>query len=334
MTSIRLRSSDPRDNSHPDEPHLSRLSDEMPPLVFIMGDHRSGTTVLYQSLLETGAFDYTSAYHIIAAAELLRNRLEGTEARAIAAINTDFERTMGGNRLLDGISASAQTPEEYGFMLQNAGVGDRITRRSLPYFRQFVAKLKFLSDGSRPLLLKNPWDFGNFVPVWEWFPSATLVFIHRDPMEIASSKLRALQSLIQRPSPYMAKLSRSYARLAERSWQFSALRWLLSSNWVTKRMIRRMVLQSQQYANYYFQHIATIPASQRVDLSYAGLCASPNETVQRILHTVGVTPTVNWNLAERIKPRKLELEPHVISLKPLFASRLSGYTDYLHTLRV
>jgi hypothetical protein len=293
-----------------------------------MGDHRSGTTLLYQSLISTGAFDFTSAYHIIAAAELLRNRIEGTEAAVKAGLSEEFERYVGSDRVIDGIPVSTETPEEYGFVLQNAGVGHQITARNLPYFRQFAAKMGFLGDGARPLLLKNPWDFGNFVPIWEWFPTAKFVFLHREPEAIISSKLRVVRTVLSGPNAYMAQLSRHYAQMVKKPWICSTLRRLVSLNWVAKRMMR----QSERYVDYYFRNIARIPESQRVELSYQSLCHAPNEMIERILHTVGVEAAGELKLDETIKPRKLELDPLVVSLKPQIESRFARYLNFLQTL--
>lgn len=328
MKSIRLRSPDPRRHDHPDEPYLSRLTGQLPPLVFIMGDHRSGTTVLYQSLIETGAFDYTSAYHIIAAAELLRNRIEGTEASARAALQADFDQYVGSDRIIDGIEASPDTPEEFGFVLQNAGAGRYLNPKSLPYFRQFVEKMAFLSDGTRPLLLKSPWDFGSFVPIYEMFPTAKFVFIHRDPESLVNSKLRALEALMKRPGQYMIRLSRDYARLTRHPLLFRLVRWMIAS----PGMIPQMVRQSQQYADYYFRNIAKIPESQRVEMTYHSLCAAPNETIERVLNTVGVTPHEPLRLDEKIKPRKLQLDPRVAAKKSMMQSRLSRYVEFQRSL--
>lgn len=328
MSVVRLRSPKLGDSAHPDESYLSRLSGELPPLVFIMGDHRSGTTLLYQSLINTGAFDFTSAYHIVAAPELLRNRIEGTEASAKANLNDEFEKYVGSDRVIDGVPVSTETPEEYGFILENASVGRAISRKSLPYFRQLVGKMGFLADSPRPLLLKNPWDFPNFVPVWQWFPDAKFVFVHREPEAIVSSKLRALKSMMQRQNPYVMRISRSYAQIAARPWLFSAVRWLVSTDWTARRLVRR----SRINTDYYFDHIAQVPAAQRIELSYEMLCSAPNETVSRILDTVGVTPREALNLNETIKPRKLEIDPQVASLKPLIAARLSRYLDFLQNL--
>src|ERR1700760_2652745 len=50
--------------------------------VFIMGDHRTGTTLLYQVLAQTGLFNYASSYHIIKFDEILDHHMRGTDVQA------------------------------------------------------------------------------------------------------------------------------------------------------------------------------------------------------------------------------------------------------------
>lgn len=328
MRHIRLKSPAPRDSKHPDEPYLDRLSDKLPRLVFIVGDHRSGTTLLYQSLISTGAFQFTSAYHIIAAAELLRNRIEGMEDATKERISEEFNRYVGKDRMIDGIPVSTETPDEYGIILDNSGFSNRITKHSLPAFRQLVQKLHFLAGDDRPILLKNPWDFENFLPVYRWFPDAVFVFVHRDPAAGISSRIRAMQMLLEQPNPYAIRISRRYADIVCHPLLCGLLRWLVRSNWCAQRMVQRSV----RLTNYFFDHSAEIPASQQVNLSYEGLCTHPNETVASILQTAGVVPPSKPDFSGSIQPRQLKLDPKVVALQPLITSRLGRYHDYLRTL--
>ena len=48
--------------------------------VFIIGDHRSGTTVLYMLLAQTGAFNVVTAYHVIRYHEIVANHELGRTA--------------------------------------------------------------------------------------------------------------------------------------------------------------------------------------------------------------------------------------------------------------
>jgi LPS sulfotransferase NodH len=49
---------------------MSRDSGTAPGPIFIMGNHRSGTTWLHLLLAETGCFAYVTAFHVIASSTL------------------------------------------------------------------------------------------------------------------------------------------------------------------------------------------------------------------------------------------------------------------------
>ncbi|NJK70556.1 MAG: hypothetical protein HC941_32320 [Microcoleus sp. SU_5_3] len=65
-------------NNIPDEPYLNLLEQVDFTPIFIMGDHRSGTTVLYQTLVATECFNYLNAYQIIKYDRILDDRINGT----------------------------------------------------------------------------------------------------------------------------------------------------------------------------------------------------------------------------------------------------------------
>ena len=67
--------------------HLQALPSS---LVFIMGCHRSGTSLLYHLLAYTGQVDYLSAYDIIKYDELLYNRMTGRETQ----VKADLQRVL------------------------------------------------------------------------------------------------------------------------------------------------------------------------------------------------------------------------------------------------
>src|SRR5262252_9967796 len=74
------------DDSMPvlDAPYLDRLTELPSELLFIMGCHRSGTSMLYHLLAYTGQLDYVSSYDVIKYDELLYNRITGREAKVKA----------------------------------------------------------------------------------------------------------------------------------------------------------------------------------------------------------------------------------------------------------
>ena len=48
-----------------DQPYLDQLTQTDLQPIFILGDHRSGTTLLYQTLASTHCFNVVKAYHVI-----------------------------------------------------------------------------------------------------------------------------------------------------------------------------------------------------------------------------------------------------------------------------
>ena len=78
------------DNPPLDAPYLAELPAAASQLVFIMGCHRSGTSMLYHLLAYTGQLDYISAYDIIKYDELLYNRITGREDVVKADLRASF----------------------------------------------------------------------------------------------------------------------------------------------------------------------------------------------------------------------------------------------------
>ena len=97
-----------------DAPYLGQLQALPSELVFIMGCHRSGTSMLYHLLAYTGQLDYVSAYDIIKYDELLYNRITGREAQ----VKADLQRVLQqeATRGLDELPVGTDLPEEYRFL--------------------------------------------------------------------------------------------------------------------------------------------------------------------------------------------------------------------------
>src|SRR2546425_8184232 len=98
-----------------DAPYVGQLQALPSELVFIMGCHRSGTSLLYHLLAYTGQLDYLSAYDIIKYDELLYNRITGREAQ----VKADLQRVLQNEatRGLDDLPVGTDLPEEYRFVM-------------------------------------------------------------------------------------------------------------------------------------------------------------------------------------------------------------------------
>src|SRR5579863_6088447 len=94
-----------------DAPYLGQLQALPSEMVFIMGCHRSGTSMLYHLLAYTGQLDYLSAYDIIKYDELLYNRVTGREAQVKADLQGVLQQEA--TRGLDELPVGIDFPEEY-----------------------------------------------------------------------------------------------------------------------------------------------------------------------------------------------------------------------------
>ncbi|MEM7557233.1 MAG: sulfotransferase, partial [Cyanobacteria bacterium P01_A01_bin.84] len=106
-------------NSTADTAYLDLLPKVEFSPIFIMGDHRSGTTLLYKTLVSTGCFNFLKAYHIIKYDEILSHHINQTESQTIKELEELFQSLGISDRAIDKVIATPDLPEEYGFILKN-----------------------------------------------------------------------------------------------------------------------------------------------------------------------------------------------------------------------
>ncbi len=71
--------------------------------IFIMGLHRSGTSILYKMLASTKKFNTVTAYHILNYDELLYNKVNNLEEKAIKDLEIIFKNKGITNRKIDNL---------------------------------------------------------------------------------------------------------------------------------------------------------------------------------------------------------------------------------------
>lgn len=309
-----------------DDPYLPLLEDVQFEPMFILGDHRSGTTLLYKLLSATGSFNFVTAYHIIRYDQVLFNYVNGREDDARQALD-ELLRSLGlRDRVVDGVAVTSDLPEEYGFILPNAGYRPQLSPSNLPGFIELCKKVQFVSASDRPLLLKNPWDFLNFIYVKAAFPEAKFIFIHRHPIHVLNSQLRATRSLLSTRNAYVALIARWYAQLFERPGQLFAMRLLFSSHFdLGLRIATRHVVRA---TTYFLQHVGSLPETDYVSVRYEDLCEDPETIVVRILEFLGLKPAVSLAYDTFIEPRPVDLLPEVARKRYRILQRLEPYCVY------
>jgi hypothetical protein len=295
--------------------------------VFILGNHRSGTTWVHQLLAETGRVDYLAAYHVVAYESLAGDPLDLCQARAYRSLAVELDRLGIERRGFDDVPITPAAPEEYNFVLSNAGTGGRITPHNLGLFLDMCGRIRRAPDTSRPLVVKNPWDFSNFLAIKRALPEARFVFVHRHPAWVIQSTLRTARTLLRTKHPYLALLSREYDQLYSRPLRLRALRLLIARRYdVGVRLVTGLVADA---GRYFVRHAAALHQEDALTLRYEDLCADPGTYRSRIFAFCGVDPATAPDAFTPPRPRPADLSEEVRRWGPAIERSTSGYMRLL-----
>ena len=296
--------------------------------IFILGDHRSGTTLFYKMLVASGSFNYVDFYHVTHYDEILYNHYHGREDEARAEVEEEIEAAGLRDRGFDHIEVSPDLPEEYGYLLKENPPFwylPRLTPRTLPNMLELCRKVQAVSPPGRPLLLKNPWDFPNFVYLKRVFPHARFLFIHRHPLPVQNSKLKAMRSALARKNRYTALLARGYDRLFRRPLQLLFARFLFFSRIGVDLLLRYAMVAT----DYFLDNAPRLPDDHYVSIRYEDLCQRPDTVMATVLDSLGLQPARPVDYASMVQPRPLNLLPDVARKQEQIQRRLESYLTRL-----
>ena len=269
-----------------DSQHLDVLKGVKFRPIFIMGSHRSGTTLLHQILEATQCFNVVTAYHIIRYDEIIQNHLNGATDESKADLAALFEQKGLKNRGIDGIEVSPDAPVEYGFALRGEGYRPKLKPSNLENFIELCKKVQLTSDPDRPLLLKNPLDFLNFMYVKEMFPDSRFIFIHRNPVNTINSQLRSIRSMLSAKNEYGAMLMGWYNNIFDQPIKLRLARFMFSSRFGLGAKL--MTRGAAKATNYFMENISSLDESDYIGLRYEDLCREPRSTIAKILDHLGL----------------------------------------------
>jgi hypothetical protein len=303
-----------------DVTHLHRLAGIPVEPVFITGPHRSGTTLLYSLLQATQRFNGLTAYHVLRYRQLLARYLAGETNRVKAELMNQFRAAGILDRGIDGMQVTPDMPEEYGFVLADPGP-PRLRHANLKRFTRLCQKVQFTGEPGRPLLLKNPWDFGRSQFAKQHFPRSKFLFLHRDPCRTLNSQLNAARTMLAARNAYLSMLVPRYGLLFRRPLTLYPTRWLFASclgAWLLGRSLIAGI-------NAATRERAHLPGSDCFDVRYEDLCTQPNETIAGILGWLDVDNTGVPDVSSMIAVRVGKLFPEVERLLPTLAAGLRDY---------
>ncbi|HAA28241.1 MAG TPA: sulfotransferase [Cyanobacteria bacterium UBA8553] len=309
-----------------DESYLNLLPEVNFSPIFIMGDHRSGTTLLYKTLVATEYFNFVRAYHVIKYDEILFNHVNHTENHAHQELKELLKSLGMKDRVIDNVEVTPDLPEEYGFILKNAGYESHLNTDNLALFTQLCRKIQFISNPDKPLLLKNPWCFPHFIYIKNAFPEAKFIFIHRHPIHVINSKLKATRSILTARNAYTSLLSQQYVQIFENPMQRFVYRLFYSTYFDLG--LRRVTEQSVQSTTYFLQNVDSLQKTNYVSVKYEDLCKQPEATIHKIMGFLGLEQKSTLAYDTLIEPRPLKLLPEVERKNDEIRHKLQPYFTY------
>ncbi len=307
-----------------DSAHLSKLKNISFQPVFILGLHRSGTSILYKMLSKTHQFNPVTAYHIICYHQLLHNHLKKQETHQKNTLTQQLQHHGIKDRGIDRLSITADFEEEYGFLLSNQSNHPHITSKNKALFIQLAQKIQYIAN-NKLLLLKNPFDFSNFLYLYHLFPNARFIFIHRHPYKTLSSLMKAFCFLLKKKNYYTIQLSTLYTKVFTYRPLLVLLRLLFLKIPVLGLMI--FTLQTAQTTRYYQKNITKLPTKSYCAITYEQLCKHPNETIAEILTMLQKKNPESIDFSTYIKPRKTTLHPSIYPLQHFIYTTMKPYFD-------
>ena len=310
--------------STPDSVFTDRLARTPFQPVFIMGDHRSGTTLLYQLLARTHLFNIVTAYHVIKYAGIVAVHESGREEDEKAVLARSFADQGLTDRKLDGVLVSPDLPEEYGFVLRPSGMRPQINSRTLPVFTELCRKVQLTGDPARLLLLKNPWDMLNFAYIKAALPTSRFIFLHRHPVAVVNSQLKATRSMFEGYNPYVAMIADWYGKLYGQPLRLALLRWLFASHLGLFTTVRHVTL----VARYFLDHLSVLSDADHIAVTYESLCLTPDVTIGKILGFLGLPLDRKLSFADAVQPRNPPLLPEVQRARESIMRRTADYCRY------
>jgi len=296
--------------------------------VFILGMHRSGTTVLYEMLDALDHWNTLWAWHVASYDEIRSGKVDHavSQSRFSQRLADAGMETRG----VDAVKAGPETKEEYCFIMDNKGIGSQLTKKAFPLFQEICETVQSTQPKVRPLLLKNPWDFGNAHVIRQLIPTARFVYIHRHPIETVDSMYRFLNAAFQEPNAYMAMLSQRYLGITQSRWKMGVLRNVVRR--IPGAFIDGLIYWFGQKCDGYLKSIDLVPKSERLEITYDALCTHPNETIARIREHFDI-PDNGTDFSRMISRRSGQCDHRVAAKSRKIERRMAEYLKRTERLR-
>jgi hypothetical protein len=296
--------------------------------VFILGLHRSGTSILYKMLTATGCYNPVTTYHLISYHELLSNYHEQKEEHAKQKLTDSFIKNGLRDRGIDQLKVTADFPEEYGFLLNTQTVQMRITKKNVALFTELCKKIQYIAGNDKPILLKNPYDFPNFLYIKQVFPKARFVFIHRHPLKTISSTLNAFRMILNNKNTYTTQLSEIYDKFYTNPLLLQPLRFIFHT--IPECSVVLITRITAKATNHYLKNIKKLPKEDYISITYEEFCQHPQEKLENIMEKLSLNMIKKIDAVSLINPRKVDVDCSVQKLREYIYNSMKTYYDAFH----
>lgn len=275
---------------------------------------------------ETKNFNVFTIYNQLNYEELIFNHLNKIEKAKKNEINKILEDRKITTRKTDSIEVTADYEQEYAFLFEEKYLSKKITVENKDLFDEMCKKICYISENKKPILLKNPHDFPNFLYIKEIYPNAKFVFIHRNPLEIIGSTMRLWETRLQKEDVFANLYSKEYKQVFKNPLILYSLRLLYISH--IPIGIFGIIKRYKKATDYYLQNIKMLSNSDYVSITYDELCKEPDKSIKNVLNFLNLKTNVDFK--DYIKPRKLNIVSQVNFLKGFIYKKMKKYFQFLN----
>ena len=304
-----------------DEQYLNEIKNIDFYPVFILGLHRSGTSILYKMLTATNSFNSVTAYHLIKYNQLL---FDYKKDRIDLEKNKLTESIQVKDRGIDRLKIDADFAEEYGFLLGQKTFEMYITNKNKNVFKEMCKKIQYISNNKKPILLKNPYDLSNFIFIKSIFPNSKFIFIQRHPFKTLSSSIKAIQVLFKaEKNPYTTYLFKIYNKIFENPILLSFTKFIFCRFPIFGMIF--LTRFSSSATKYYLKNVKKLKNEDFIVTTYENLCKNPQENIMKIMDVLKIKINKNQDFNNYIKPRKTDLDKSVKILRNYIFYKMKKY---------
>jgi len=251
------------------------------PVVFVMGLHRSGTTLIYSALADAMNCTGLSLHDVIFYDGLLMQHEAGARDKAAAAIDNYFTKANYLSRGNDNIPLNSKTLEEYGWVLKRHGGSFSTTQTSVSVLQELTRKLTKIKAPQHCLMLKNPWDTGRTMILARYFPNAKFIFVKRNAIEILHSEVNNALLFTKRQDPLLKLLAKDIRLTRWSNRLAKTLRITLGTQGFIKLVTKLMIADIASNLEKYEKDRRDLCKTRQMEISYSEFVDYPSEVLRK-----------------------------------------------------